>query len=191
MSHDDIQSLWQNQPVSELHWTVDDLRKKARGLERSVLFRNLLEYAACVLVIGVFTGYWFSFATPLMRSGSVLVILGTCTVAWQLHRRASAATLPQQLAQQGCSQFYRQQLVRQRDALRAVWLWYLGPLIPGTVVFRWGVETELSAGAPFARGLLANLAIALIFALVLLANWLAARRVQKEIQRLDQHSVSE
>jgi hypothetical protein len=28
MSHDDIQSLWQNQPVPELHWTVDDLRKK-------------------------------------------------------------------------------------------------------------------------------------------------------------------
>jgi hypothetical protein len=105
-----------------------------------------------------------------MRLGSVLVIAGTVAVAWQRYRRASGAPLP-------------------GDALRSVWLWYVGPLVPGIIVFRWGVETELVAGAPFARGWAANAVIVLVFLAVIALNLYGARKLQRRIEALEREAT--
>lgn len=39
------------------------------------------------------------------------------------------------------------ELVRQRDALRSAWLWYIGPLLPGLALFLWGRQQELATPA--------------------------------------------
>jgi hypothetical protein len=35
---------------------------------------------------------------------------------------------------ENCLEFHKRELVKQRDLLRTVWSWYLGPMIPGLVV---------------------------------------------------------
>jgi type II secretory pathway component PulL len=56
------------------------------------------------------------------------------------------------------------------------------------VVFRWGVETQLDASAPFARGLVANLAIAAVLLVVVLINLYTASRLQRQIDQLAQQA---
>lgn len=186
MTDDDLRTAWKEQPMNTNPPTLDQVRAGAERLHRRVARRNALELAACVLVIGVFAYYLWAFPSPLMRLGSGLAIAGTLVVAWQLKRRAANRPLPTALGDQPWLRYRREQLVRQRDALRSAWLWYVAPFIPGVVVFRWGVETQLPPDAPFARGWMANLSIALVFVGVALWNRHAARRLQQHIDRLDE-----
>jgi hypothetical protein len=115
-------------------------------------------------------------------------MIATLFIAWQMERRASNQALPPASGDQSWLQFQRSQLARQRDALRSVWLWYVAPFVPGVVVFRWGVETELPLNGPFARGWLANLLIALVFLGIAGLNRYAARKLQRRIDMLDQQT---
>lgn len=181
MKQDPLKSLWQTQELPATTLSLQELHKQSNALQRRVRLRNGLEYLACLLVIVGFGSYFVEFPQTLMRLGSALVIAGTAYVAWQLHRRASGPSASPALP--GLT-FHRQQLERQRDALRSVWAWYVGPLVPGMVVFRWGVETQLDATAPFARGLYANLIIAAVLLMVVLINRYVASTLQRQIDQL-------
>ena len=179
MNDDDLKQLWRNQAMATTTFSLDDLKAEARRMHRRITLRNALEYAACILVLGVFALYMRAFPHPLMRIGSSLIIIATLFVAWQLRRRASSQALPPDRGGQSWLEFQRTQLVRQRDALRSAWLWYVAPFVPGVVAFRWGVETELGAGAPFARGWWCNAIVAVIFLGVAALNRYGARKLQQ------------
>lgn len=185
MNDNDLKNLWKAQAVSTTALETDELISNARRFQRRVSFRNLTEYLAAVLVIMVFIYYIWAFPFTLMRIGSGLIIIGALVVVQQMHLRASSRPLPGAHGSMSCLEFYRAELVRQRDALLAVWLWYVGPFVPGMVVFRWGVETEMDASAPFARGVVANLVIAAVMLGVIGFNFWTARRLQGKIDRLD------
>ena len=183
MNDDDLKKAWKRQLAGEeAGFPIETLRRGVTKFQRRVALRNALEYGACVAVIACFAYYVVSFPFPLMRTGSLLIIAGTLVVAWQIRVRAASAPVPSDFGARSWLEFHRAQLARQRDALRTVWLWYVLPFVPGLVVFRWGVETELGASAPFARGLWANLTIAVVFVLVIAWNRRVATRCQ---QRLD------
>jgi hypothetical protein len=160
------------------------LRRGTRSFQRRAALRNALEYAACVVVIACFASYMVAFPFPLMRIGSLLIIAATLAVAWQLRVRAASAPLPADLGARSWLEFHRTQLARQRDALRNAWLWYVAPFVPGLVVFRWGVETELGMSTPFARGPWANLAIAAVLVVVIAWNRHVAKRYQRRLDTL-------
>lgn len=183
MNEDPLKSLWRAQELPPVSFPVEELRRNAQRFQRRIRLRNALEYAACVLVVLGFARYFVIFPSPLMRAGSVLIIIGTLLVAWQLRRRASNVHAPEEMS---TLDFHRQQLVRQRDALRTVWVWYIAPLVPGMAVFRWGVETELGDGAPFARGIGANLAIVAVLIAIFLLNLYTARKLQRKIDQLNE-----
>jgi hypothetical protein len=185
MSDEDLKHLWKSQPADTLVMTEQELWRRANATQRGVLRRNLIEGLAALFVIGGFTRYLWLFPTPLMRTGCVLIILATLVVMQQLRRRASSKPMPWLQAGLSCKEFHRGQLARQRDALRSVWLWYVAPFVPGLVVFRWGVETELGAGAPFAQGWSANLVIVAVLAAIIVLNLVAAQRLQRQIDQLD------
>jgi len=189
MNDDDLKRLWKEQAMTTTTLSLDDLKAGAMRLRRRIVLRNALEYAACAFVIAGFAFYIVRFPFPLMRAGSVLIILGTLLVAWQLARRASSQPLPGDLGGQSWLAYQRAQLVRQRDALRSVWLWYVAPFVPGLVVFRWGVETELGASSPFARGRLADGVVAMVFIAVIALNAWAARKLQRRIDALDRDAA--
>ena len=130
----DIRQVWQQQKTEEIRMSIEEIRRRAGKLNRRVWQRNAREYVAS-LIVALFFGYdfWRSDDT-LERAGYGLIVAGTLWVAWQLHRRGRAMAMPEDMGAAGSVEFLRNELMRQRDALRAVWRWYLGPLIPGLAV---------------------------------------------------------
>jgi hypothetical protein len=110
----------------------------------------------------------------------VLVVLGTLVVMWQLHRRAASRAVPEDFAV-NCLQFQRTELARQRDALRTVWLWYLGPLVPGLAVFMWSIQGR--SARPI--DLLVDLTMLTAFAAVAWINRWGAAKLQRQIDALN------
>jgi len=184
MTESDLKASWKSQPGITLTVPLETLRRGATGFQRRVKWRNALEYVACAVVIAIFANYIAAFPHPRMQAGSVLVIVATIFVAWQIRVRAASASTPADLGARPWLDFHCAQLERQRAALHSVWLWYVAPFVPGVAVFRWGVETELAAGGPFAHGLWANLSIAVVFVLVIAMNRYVAGRLQRRLDQL-------
>jgi hypothetical protein len=186
-SPDNLRNLWQSQNVENTPMTLEQIRQKARSYQRKIRRRNAVEYAA-IAATSVFFA-WTIFRIPLagMRVGAALCILGGWYVAYQLHRRAWPRIAPADLALANCTEVYRGELVRQRDFLREIWRWYLGPLIPGLA---WLIAAAGAANPgrlphvwPFLAGY--ALAIALAFFLIGRMNLKAAGKLQERIEELD------
>lgn len=160
-----------------------DIARFAMGYERDGAKRQEL---VALLVCAGFAHYLWAFPDPLMRAGSLLSILGTLVVVWQLRRRASSRPRPGVESALPSRDFHRAELIRQRDALRSVWLWYVAPLVPGMVVFRLGVNANPDPSLPFARGWAADGFIAGVVLLVILINLYGAHKLQRQIDQLDQ-----
>lgn len=188
MNQQDLKQLWKNQSAAATPFPEAQLRRHARTLQRRVAVRNSIEYAAGVAVVFGFAYFIWAYRYPLMQIGSALIILATAVVLYQLHRRAAARPLPGADAAIASRDFLRTELLRQRDALRSVWRWYVAPFVPGVVVFRWGVETQMAGIGPFAHGVLANALIAVVALIIIALNWRMAGKLQKEIERLDREA---
>ena len=182
-----LKNLWQCQSVENTPMSLEQIREKARSYQRKIRWRNTREYTA-IAATSVFFG-WTIFRIPLagMRVGAALCILGGWYVAFQIYRRARPRNAPAELALANCMEFYRGELARQRDFLRGIWRWYLGPLIPGLA---WLVVAAGAANPgrlprvwPFLAGY--ALAIALAFFLIARVNLNAAGKLQKQIDDLD------
>jgi hypothetical protein len=183
----DPQGLWQSQPTEHDAMTLAAIHAKARTLETRVQVRNAVEYVACGAAMVGFAPALLNGQNWMIRAGAALIMLGVVFIAWQLHRRASAEASPQ--PGETLVEAYRRQLVRQRDALRSVGLWYIAPVVPGMVLFMLGARLQphphrmppASADAAF---LVAAGIVAFVFVGVWLLNLNAARQLQKRIDEL-------
>lgn len=189
----DLQSLWQSMPTAPVTITVEEMRTRSLAFEKKVGRRNLIEYIASGFVIAIFAWYatWPMPATPLWPIANILIITGTLVVVWNIHRISSAARSPASAPMESLMVFHRAELVRQRDALRTVWLWYLAPFAPGFALWL----AALWIGAPAAQqtpawgmrlGGAAVLA-GVMFAGIIALNLLGAARLQRQIDELDRH----
>jgi hypothetical protein len=145
---DSLQSLWTSQTEEPFVMSLAELSARAKLLHTRVRFRNIIEYAAGVIVVVAFTGVAIVASGTLVRVGSALIALGAVFVCWRLHVLARAAKLREFETAESCADFHRGELVRQRDALRGIWRWYLGPLVPGLLVYWIGVGFALSVDPP-------------------------------------------
>jgi purine-cytosine permease-like protein len=185
---DDVRNVWQSQKAEDLQLSLEEIRKKARKFHGQIGRRNLREYIAVVVVVLGYGFYVFHYHDFLMRLGSILTITGALYVAYQLHRKGSAKTLPEDCGFECCVDFHRRELERQRDALRSVWWWYLGPLVPGLAVFTIGQELAKPPRHPQHHwiGFAVYVAIlVLIFVGVWWLNQMAVRFLQKQIDELN------
>ncbi len=183
----DPKTVWQNQPSEHDPMSLAEIHRKARTFETRVRRRNLVEYVACVLVIAGFTPVLFLQAGWMMQAGAGLVIAATVFVAWQLHLRASAGRTPD--ADAALMDFHRQELIRQRDALRSVGVWYLAPFVPGMVLVmmgRWFQSHAAHRALAFDHLLilLTSGMMALVFLGILGLNLWGAKRLQRRIDEL-------
>ncbi|MCU1233502.1 MAG: hypothetical protein JWP63_1469 [Candidatus Solibacter sp.] len=173
MPNDDPMKIWQEQPVEGTAISMDEIRRRAGRFEYRIRSRNKREYLGAAIVAIMFTFYLFHFSDWAIRVGSLLVLAGTAYVVAQLYRRSSPLALPGELGLTGSVEFYRRELVRQRDLLRSVWSWYLAPLVPGLLVI--------------SKGKIVTLAInVLVFGGVWWINQRAADRLTRQIEELDQ-----
>jgi hypothetical protein len=183
---EDLGEVWRRQKVEHTQMTLDEIRAKAHKFQRKIVFRNLREYAAIVVVIAFF-GFSMGKYPPLMRAGAGLCIAGGLYVAYQLHRRGSAKTVAGDLAPASCLDFHRRELERQRDLLQGIWSWYLGPLIPGLALLVVGAGMANPGHSRNAWRFLSiySSAVALAFHFVARLNRRAAQRLQRRIDELD------
>lgn len=190
----EAREVWMSQPVVGVEIPLEELGRRARRLEGRISWRNAREYVSAALVVGVFGYGVVSFPPPLIRLGCVLMIAGTVYSMVALHRQGSARRVPAGLAGGSCLDFHRDELRRQRDLLLGVWRWYLLPLVPGLLVFLTGglVQALQLPGVSARRGVVlagfgaVTLAIALLLLGVAKLNHWAARRLQRELDALDQ-----
>jgi hypothetical protein len=191
-----VEGLWQSQPTDAQNISPENFRRRMQKFERKIAWRNIREYVAGAFVAVVFGYYAFKFPILLVRIGCLLEIVGIFYVMYELHRRASAEPAAAELALSSCVEFQRYQLVRQRDALRSVWSWYLLPFIPGMCIFLCGLlefamRIAQAAGRPIHEGvaiaavsLIATCIATLFFAVWKLNQW-AANKLQVQIDEFD------
>lgn len=179
---DDIKALWREQTTESHPMTLE--RIHARGFQSRIRRRNLVEYVASAIVVAAFSGYVVFLPSPILKLASAMTVVGCLVVVWQLHRRGSARALPPGASGQSSLAFHRAELVRQRDALRTVWLWYLAPFAPGMVLFNVGLLLR-QPGPPLAQRLVLPAMMLAVFVGIWLLNLKGARRLQREIDDLD------
>src|SRR6202008_183036 len=113
----DLKDLWQSQPQEDGPMPLDQIRAKAGAFQKKIRRRNLVEYAAMVVVVAAFSPLLLRTDSWMMQAGGALIILATVFVGWQLHRHASARRGPESGA--ALADFHRGELVRQQTALRS------------------------------------------------------------------------
>ena len=192
---DDIRSLWQAMPVQTAVISIDEMRARAKAFEKKIHRRNYIEYAASVLVVGIF-GWYATLpvaATPLWPISNLLIIAGVLVVVVNLRRKAHAAAPPASASAEALVAFQRAEFVRQRDALKTVWRWYILPVIPGVVL--WFIAMGMGAAAAAKDPVRVMIALGgagavtlLVFAAIILLNLLGAAHLQRQIDALDRFS---
>jgi hypothetical protein len=180
MNPNDPQNLWQGQEVEKVILTVDEVRRRAARFERRIHWRNMREYVAGALVVALFSGQLWR-ARGWRLTPAMLSIAGTIYVMFQLHRRDSVRHLPAEVGIRGSIEFHRVELERQRDALHAVWRWYLLPFVPGlaAVLVVTGIDRGINA-----RLIGAGVGFVLTLAAIWALNKRGARRLDRRIQEL-------
>ena len=187
MTTDTARHAWQSSGADAALPALAELRTGADRFHRLIRRRNAIEYAACV-VVTLFFGYGAlagRIKDPIAQTGAWLIVLATVFVAWQLHSRASASQPPAADAARPIIVHQRAQLVRQRDALASVGLWYLAPFAPGLAlmvlapVIRHGLG---ALGAGIWIGVAVNVAV---FGGIWWLNHRAAKTLQCAIDDLD------
>ncbi len=183
---DRFQQLWQEQERQPMEVAVDRIARDAASFRRAIRRRNVREYAASVIVVAIFGAYAALADTVLYRVACAMIIAGTIHVAYNLRRHGSSE--PGELAARTVDHLasHRRQLERQRDLLAGIWRWYLGPLVPGLVLFAVSLPFEQSRSGPRAWiGTAVVLSVgAAVFVGLARLNQMAARQLQRKIDAL-------
>jgi hypothetical protein len=187
MTEDPAKQAWQASVQVAGGPPLEEVRKGADKFYRIIKWRNRIEYVACAIAVVVFAYKFFSAPTLVHQVGLGLLVAAFIYMPWQLHRRGSAAS-PDTAGTMPIYVFLREQLVRQRDALRSILVWYLLPWLPG-LAFLFagnGLDPEIEAAGPpiWARWLVLA-GIAAFIGGIWWLNQLGARRLQKRIDEID------
>jgi hypothetical protein len=187
---DDLKALWRDQEPTAMPIHLAEIRERTTTFERRIRRRNRREYLGVAAVILGFGCYVWLLPGWLTKLGSALVIVGALFVAWRLHRRGSPGTAPADAQGRTSIAFLRGELIRQRDLLKTVWFWYLGPLVPGMALMMLGEWLRRQgAGRALAEArfnvILTIAVCALVFLGIGFLNVWAAAKLQRRIDGLD------
>ncbi|MEO0461837.1 MAG: hypothetical protein AAF127_01820 [Pseudomonadota bacterium] len=166
-----------------------DCKRRAARFETTIRRRNWLEYTAGALVLVCFAGMSLSAFLkdqPLIGAAGALIMLGVAVVLVQLHRRASL--LPPR-PETPCLEHIAAQYRRQYEALRAVPVWYLAPLIPGLAAFYASVGYETAQAIGWSAALEGMVRPGLVtigvFVAIAIANLLAAHSLKRKVDAIN------
>ncbi|MEZ5945531.1 MAG: hypothetical protein R3C13_06350 [Hyphomonas sp.] len=185
---DPLQTLWTSQQQEEFSMSLAEIQSRSTRLQSKVRMRNITEYVAAAIVIGVFLWSAATMSLPVARAGAVLIAAAALYVAIALHRKAPAVKWEPD-GSETLAEFHRGELLRQRHALSTVWRWYLLPFLPGFLVFNAGISFAPDNPLPLAAklgqfGFMIGL-MAAMFAVIAWLNHKAAKKLDAEIADLD------
>jgi hypothetical protein len=136
----EFRDLWQSQEVEKMEMSIEELRAKALKFQKRIQWRNLRELLAAAFAISGAAFGFVRISATVPRISFGLAITGAIYIVWHLRVRAAATAMPAGLGRDSSVAFYRRELEKQRDLLRNIWKWYLGPLVPGLALLTiWGI----------------------------------------------------
>lgn len=180
---------WQSSSPDAAFSAPSECSVRVSKFERRIWRRNLLEYAAGVfiaLVMGASAIAAFAKGEAGIGIALALTVIGVGVIMWGLYVRGSnLARRPED----PCLVHLRRQYQRQYEALKAVPLWYIGPLIPGVALLYFTIAAEVAAKIGWVQalqGVAGSAAITFgIFGAVALVNWFGARSLKRKIDEID------
>lgn len=179
---DSLHRLWRRDGGDLEPLPLAEVKSRAAALGRTIGKRNCREYIATAFVTLIFGLYALILPGMLLKIGSLLVIAGGFVMVWQLSRRTSRPDPDAEAAD--VRAYYRTRLAIEARMLASVGLWYIGPLVPGLVVFMAGLAKTGGFGST-----LGFAAFAAIPTLVFFSIWLLNRRgaamLREQIARID------
>ncbi len=178
MNTPDLHTLWKNQPTEAIDMNAA-IAKRSDKFQNQLANLRAREHVAGIVVLVVFTIYFFIVGNAIIQAGCALTILADLYSMWHLEQRLRRTRGAMQGLGESCIAFHRQSLVNHRDTLHSVWRWSILPLLPGMVVFRWGVAMEAGRIDWWT-----NAAMVLILTAIYALNVYAARHLQREIDAL-------
>lgn len=179
-----VQKLWQDQPVEGIKMSLEELRRRAGKFERRIRRRNMREYVASLIAVGLFVYFIATAHDWLQRVTDVLFIAAMLWIVVALHRKGSAKSLPEGVDTLSGLRFYRAELERQYQVVKNVWWWYLAPMVPGFVVLTIGYGWMHPHPAGWVKIVVMDVAVTGLFVWVWRMNQKAARCLERMIQEL-------
>ena len=123
----DPRALWQSQPVTGDRIMLDDIRRKARDLDRKARARNLAMAVSGVVNIGAMLAIiWF---LPPYRLVAAIVLATAVYIVYQFVRRRPTRIPPDSLASMTGVEGYRASLI---------FSWFLVPAVVGQLALMVG-----------------------------------------------------
>jgi len=185
---DRLRELWQRQPDSPFSMNPDEIRKKLHQFQRKLRGRTIVVSIICLAETLCFA-YWLIFSTQpvIIRIAFLLIILAMNFVAGQVwldeRDRRKAMEGVDAPVQPNCLDFYRTELVRQRNFHRGVWFWSrMIALLPGLLIIGAWAAIKL----PGTRdGYIGDSILVVTFIISLVAVWLNRRMSQKYRRRIE------
>ncbi len=184
MKDADLQSLWQDMPVdTDTSVDLDAIRKRASAFERRVRNRNLLEWAACLLVFVLFGTDALSAESLLEKIGDGVIAAGAVFVAAMLWRKGRVSI---EMNMEDSTSAYIEAFAASQESqaqlLSRVPIWYLSP-------FALGMGLSMAArypgvGRPIWPWALVVSFMVVLFAIIAWMNFRAARKLRQEAKEL-------
>ncbi|NIJ36892.1 Flp pilus assembly protein TadB [Sphingopyxis panaciterrae] len=179
---DSLRSLWRQSDTAPAPLPLAEIKLRATAFRRAIGKRNRREYVATAFVTLIFGLYALILPEPLLKIGSLLIIVGGLAMAWQLARRTARPDPAAEAAD--VRSYYHTQLTTEARMLASVGIWYLGPMLPGLAVFMAGIARASGFG-----GMVGFVVFAAVPAFVFLGIWLLNRRaaamLREQIDQLD------
>lgn len=185
----DPRDLWQSQPAPHIVVSAAEMRARAAAFDRRIRHRNRTEYIAAGVTIVMF-GWYATFPeprTPLWPIANIVMAVGMLVAMWNLHRISRATPAPDAASVTSLIEHHRADLVRHQQSARSVWLWYIMPVVPGTLLWFTAQAIGRKSDAlllPFAGVFAATIAV---FIAVIVLNLRGAARLQRMIDELDHY----
>jgi hypothetical protein len=181
VADDDLRTLYQSTQEDPVTADTTAIARRAAELDRTLNRRNGLELLAAGVVIAAFGGQALFAADLLHAAGPALTVVGALVVAGGLLRRGRAPAADPAAPTLRHLDAHRRELEHQAALLRAVPLWYLGPLLPG-MALTLGVRLVDTDGAPAVWATIGLCAV--FFVGVGWLNLRAARALEAEAEAL-------
>jgi hypothetical protein len=180
----EILRLWEQQSRAEQIMPLDDIRTKAERLDTKT--RRWRAATAVLFVLLLIKGaleVWIQ-EGMLERAGDLLLMAALVYIAYR-YRKQRLAAPPVALGRTNCVDFYRAELVRQRDLSKDGW-GFLLPFVPGMALAVFGSAFESRP----TRQLIAIIVLGVaLFLGVAWWNAHRARKLQSELDALDAGSL--
>ncbi|MFK8082723.1 MAG: hypothetical protein AB8B97_20785 [Granulosicoccus sp.] len=186
---DPIQVLWKAQDQLAAPPQLHVIKARASRFQSIVRRRNLIEYAAALIVVFFFGRDALLTDNTMTMIASVLCLMAVVYVCYKLHKLGHVAAQSEARMAENIVDFHRSELRRQHAALSSVWKWYLAPFLPGIIAYIFsshfynGASQSLMTGALFVA--LKLLLVSVVFYVIYWLNKREARRLETEIAELD------